>query len=94
MATQRNQLAMFTNPHDFTQLQFRNCKELQSEVVELYNKGLSLREFETRCGIARSVVRRIVSNAKIPIQSFEKEDTAHANFLFAKRGAKPPYGFW
>lgn len=86
--------AMFTEPHDFIHLQFRNSKAEHPKIIELYNKGLSLREIESQCGVAKSVVRKILIKSQIPLRSFAKENPNRADFITAKRGAKPPYGFW
>lgn len=85
---------MLAEPHDFIHLQFRNSKADPAKIVNLYKKGLSLNDIEIQLGVSKSIARRILLDAQVPLRTFAKENPARANFLRAKRATKPPYGFW
>lgn len=86
--------AMLGNPHDFMQLQFRNYRGNPSEIIKLYESGLSLADIELKTGISKSIVRRTLLKHNISLRNSSNQKHTSNYFLNAKSRMKPPYGFW
>jgi hypothetical protein len=65
--------SMWPKAHDFKCLKISNDKQHESEIIKLYEKGLSLRDIGARIGFSKTKVRDILLRARIPLRSFVNE---------------------
>ncbi|OYZ21033.1 MAG: hypothetical protein B7Y39_10135 [Bdellovibrio sp. 28-41-41] len=93
MVTSACKQAMSLKSHDFIHLDFSNYYTHTPEVIKLYEKGLSLRDIETRMGISKTRVRGLLLKAGVPLRDSLKERGRATQGTRSKKAAKPPYGF-
>lgn len=93
MVNQTRSQATVVVPNDFIQLTISNYKESLPEVVDLYEKGLSLRDIAARTSISKSKVRHLLLSSGISLRETNKGCRRISSTTKSKLCSKPPYGF-
>jgi len=84
---------MSPKSHDFIHLEISNCNQQTPEIIKLYEKGLSLRDIESRLGISKTKVRSLLLKAGFPLRDSAEEKCRATQGTKSKKAVKPPYGF-
>jgi hypothetical protein len=87
------QQAMWSKPHNFVPLAFRNYDSFLAIAADLYKKGQSLSEIATQVDLSKTKVRDLVLRAGVPLRPLRDENNSPKSGAVGKRHAKPPYGF-
>lgn len=93
MVNLSHQQAIWSKPHNFIPLAFRNYDDYLEKVADLYQKGLSLRDIGEEIDLSKTKVRDLVIRAGIPLRRFQREKGPVNGGTNGKRAVKPPYGF-
>lgn len=93
LATSRRSCAMSPDPHDFIALRISNCKIQVAKILQLYRKGLSLRDIESREGLCKTRIRSILIRSKVPLRPMREDVALASRGTRGKKNSKPPYGF-
>ena len=84
---------MWSKPHNFILLAFRNSDNHLEKIAELYKQGLSLRDIAKRVDLSKTSVRSLALRAGIPLRPLRNEKGPVKFGIQNKRPVKPPYGF-
>lgn len=93
MVNQSSRQATVLVPNDFIQLTISNYNESLPEVVDFYEKGLSLRDVAGRTSISKSKVRKLLLNSGVSLRETNKGSRLITSKTKSKLCSKPPYGF-
>lgn len=80
-------------PHDFIQLAIPNSAPFRRKAIELYEKGLSLREVAAELNLSKTKVRKTLLQVGVQLREWTLDPKSSNWRIRGKQARKPPYGF-